>query len=54
MLVADLTRGAMADACIVTTDSAEGPVAHGLGLVIKRGRVVMTAIPHPMDVTVDM
>ncbi|HPY23811.1 MAG TPA: NDMA-dependent alcohol dehydrogenase [Mycobacterium sp.] len=55
VLVADLTRGAMADACIVTTDSAEGAyVAHGLSLVGKRGRVVMTAIPHPMDVTVDM
>lgn len=54
-LVAELTRGAMADACIVTTDSAEGAyVAQGLSLVGKRGRVVMTAIPHPTDMTVDM
>lgn len=54
-LVADLTRGAMADVCVVTTDSAEGAyVAHGLSLVGKRGRVVMTAIPHPTDMTVDM
>jgi NDMA-dependent alcohol dehydrogenase len=54
-LVADLTRGTMADACIVTTDSAEGTyVAQGLSLVGKRGRVVMTAIPHPTDITVDM
>lgn len=54
-LVADLTRGAMADVCVVTTDSAEGAyVAHGLSLVGKRGRVVMTAIPHPTDTSVDM
>lgn len=54
-LVADLTRGAMADVCVVTTDSAEGAyVAQGLSLVGKRGRVVMTAIPHPTDTTVDM
>ena len=54
-LVTDVTRGAMADVCVVTTDSAEGAyVAHGLSLVGKRGRVVMTAIPHPTDTTVDM
>ncbi len=54
-LVADLTRGAMADVCVVTTDSAEGAyVAQGLSLVGKRGRVVMTAIPHPTDTSVDM
>ncbi len=54
-LVSDLTRGAMADVCVVTTDSAEGAyVAHGLSLVGKRGRVVMTAIPHPTDTSVDM
>ncbi len=39
----------------MTTDSAEGAyVAHGLSLVGKRGRVVMTAIPHPTDTSVDM
>lgn len=54
-LVADLTRGAMADVCVVATDSAEGAyVAQGLSLVGKRGRVVMTAIPHPTDTQVDM
>jgi S-(hydroxymethyl)glutathione dehydrogenase/alcohol dehydrogenase len=54
-LVADLTRGAMADACIVTTGSAEGAyIAQALSLVGKRGRVVVTAIPHPTDMTVDM
>lgn len=54
-LVTDLTRGAMADVCVVTTDSAEGAyVAQGLSLVGKRGRVVMTAIPHPTDMQVDM
>lgn len=45
----------LADVCVVTTDSAEGAyVAHGLSLVSKRGRVVMTAIPHPTDTSVDM
>jgi S-(hydroxymethyl)glutathione dehydrogenase/alcohol dehydrogenase len=54
-LVTDLTRGTMADVCVVTTDSGEGAyVAQGLSLVGKRGRVVMTAIPHPTDTTVDM
>jgi NDMA-dependent alcohol dehydrogenase len=54
-VVAELTRGAMADVCVVTTDSAEGAyVAQALSLVGKRGRVVMTAIPHPTDTTVDM
>lgn len=54
-LVAELTRGQMADVCVVTTDCAEGAyVAQALSLVGKRGRVVMTAIPHPTDTTVDM
>ena len=54
-LITDLTRGTMADVCVVTTDSAEGAyVAQGLSLVGKRGRVVMTAIPHPTDMQVDM
>lgn len=54
-MITDLTRGTMADVCVVTTDSAEGAyVAQGLSLVGKRGRVVMTAIPHPTDTTVDM
>jgi Zn-dependent alcohol dehydrogenase len=54
-LLADLTRGQMADVCVVSTDSAEGAyVAQALSLVGKRGRVVMTAIPHPTDTCVDM
>jgi S-(hydroxymethyl)glutathione dehydrogenase/alcohol dehydrogenase len=54
-LVADLTRGRMADVCVVSTDHAEGRyVGEGLGLVGKRGRVVMTAIPHPTDTAVDL
>jgi S-(hydroxymethyl)glutathione dehydrogenase/alcohol dehydrogenase len=54
-LITDLTRGTMADVCVVTTDSAEGAyVAQALSLVGKRGRVVMTAIPHPTDTVVDM
>ncbi|VEG47116.1 alcohol dehydrogenase [Mycolicibacterium flavescens] len=54
-IVTDLTRGRMADVCVVTTDNAEGVhVGQGLSLVGKRGRVVMTAIPHPTDTSVDM
>lgn len=54
-LIADITRGTMADVCVVTTDSGEGAyVGQALSLVGKRGRVVMTAIPHPTDTTVDM
>lgn len=54
-IVTELTEGAMANVCVVTTDSCEGAyVAQALSLVGKRGRVVMTAIPHPGDTTVDM
>ncbi|GAY14908.1 NDMA-dependent alcohol dehydrogenase [Mycobacterium sp. shizuoka-1] len=54
-LIAEVTRGAMADVCVISTDIAEGRyVAEGLSLVGKRGRVVMTAIPHPTDTSVDM
>ncbi|QLL06485.1 NDMA-dependent alcohol dehydrogenase [Mycobacterium vicinigordonae] len=49
-IVTELTRGTLADVCVVTTDSAEGVyVAQALSLVGKRGRVVMTSIPHPTD-----
>ena len=52
---AEITRGQLADVCVVTTDSAEGAyVGQALSLVGKRGRVVMTAIPHPTDTTVEM
>ena len=54
-LVTELTRGQKANVCIVTTDVAEGAyVAQALSLVGKRGRVVITAVPHPTDTTVNM
>jgi S-(hydroxymethyl)glutathione dehydrogenase/alcohol dehydrogenase len=54
-ILSEITRGEMADVCVVTTDSAEGAyVGQALSLVGKRGRVVMTAIPHPTETTVDM
>lgn len=47
-VVADLTRGQLADACIITTGVAEGSyILPALSLVGKRGRVVVTAIGHP-------
>lgn len=54
-LVTDLTRGAMADVCVLTTDVAEGAyVAQALSLVGKRGRVVVTAVGRASDTRVDM
>jgi Zn-dependent alcohol dehydrogenase len=53
MIVAELTRGQLADACIITTDVAEGSyVGPALGLVGKRGRVVITAIGHPDEMSI--
>ncbi|MGQ0481142.1 MAG: NDMA-dependent alcohol dehydrogenase [Pseudonocardia sp.] len=47
-VVSELTRGKLADACIMTTDVAEGSyLAPALALVGRRGRVVVTAIGHP-------
>jgi S-(hydroxymethyl)glutathione dehydrogenase/alcohol dehydrogenase len=55
LLVTDLTRGRMAEVCVVTVDVAESAhVGQALSLVGKRGKVVMTAIPHPTDATVDL
>ncbi|MBS4729310.1 NDMA-dependent alcohol dehydrogenase [Mycobacterium sp. SM1] len=49
-LVSDLTRGKLADVCVLTTDVAEASyVGQALSLVGKRGRVVVTAIGHPED-----
>lgn len=49
-LVADLTRGRLADVCVITTDVAEGAyVGQALNLVGKRGKVVVTAIGHPTE-----
>jgi S-(hydroxymethyl)glutathione dehydrogenase/alcohol dehydrogenase len=52
-LINDLTRGQMADACVITTDVAEGRyTAEALSLVGKRGKVIVTAIGHPSETTV--
>jgi len=52
-MVTELTRGVMADACIITTDHAEpGYVAEALSLVGRRGKVIVTAIGHPTDTTI--
>jgi S-(hydroxymethyl)glutathione dehydrogenase/alcohol dehydrogenase len=51
-LITELTRGTMADACVITTDTAESAyVAEALSLVGKRGKVVVTAIGHPTELT---
>ncbi|MGH3635431.1 MAG: NDMA-dependent alcohol dehydrogenase [Mycobacterium sp.] len=51
-LITDLTHGVMADACVITTDNAEGAyVAEALSLVGRRGKVVVTAIGHPTELT---
>lgn len=53
-VVSQLTRGQLADACIITTDVAEGKyVGEALTLVGKRGRVVVTAVGHPDDTQID-
>ena len=54
-LVIELTHGQYADVCVVTTDTAEGPyLAQALSLIGKRGRVVVTALGHPADTSVEM
>lgn len=52
-LISDLTRGKLADVCVLTTDVAEAShVGEALALVGKRGRVVVTAIGHPDETTI--
>ncbi|MGA9491959.1 MAG: NDMA-dependent alcohol dehydrogenase [Mycobacterium sp.] len=52
-LIADLTRGQLADACIITTDVAESAyVGQALSLVGKRGKVIVTAIGHPTELSI--
>jgi S-(hydroxymethyl)glutathione dehydrogenase/alcohol dehydrogenase len=52
-VVSEITRGQLADACIITTGVAEGSdVLPALSLVGKRGRVVVTAIGHPEEQTI--
>ena len=54
-LVTELTHGRMADVCVVTVDVAESVhVGQALSLIGKRGRAVMTAIPHPTIGTVEL
>jgi NDMA-dependent alcohol dehydrogenase len=49
-LVNELTGGEMANVCVIATDTTEGSyLAQALSLVGKRGRVVVTAVPHPTD-----
>ena len=52
-VIAELTRGQLADACIITTDVAEAAyVGQALSLVGKRGKVVVTAIGHPTELSI--
>jgi len=54
-LVRELTRGAKAELCVITTDVGRGSyVAPALSLVGKRGRVVQTAMGSAADKTVDL
>lgn len=51
-VVSELTRGQLADVCVLTTDVAEGSyIEPALSLVGKRGRVIVTAIGHPDEHT---
>lgn len=52
-VITELTRGQLADACIITTSNAEGDqIQEALSLIGKRGRVVVTALGHPGDTAV--
>ncbi|MBV8930204.1 MAG: NDMA-dependent alcohol dehydrogenase [Mycobacteriaceae bacterium] len=54
-LVTELTDAAMANVCVLTVDVVEGAyIAQALSLVGKRGRVVMTGMPHPTDMSADI
>ena len=56
-LITELTRGRLAETCVITTDVAEGAyVGEALSLVGKRGKVIVTAIGHPtaLDVTASL
>ena len=54
-IVSEMTRGQLADAVILTTDVAESDyVGAALALAGKGGKVVITAIGHPEDTTVEM
>lgn len=54
-IVSELTQGQLADKAIITTDVAEGAyLGQALSLVGKGGRVVVTSIGHPDEMTADM
>ncbi len=54
-LIGDLTRGEMANVCVITTGVGRGAyIAKALSLVGKRGRVVQTAVAPASDTSVDM
>ena len=56
-IIAELTRGQLADICVITKDVSEGAdIAPALSLVGKRGKVVVTAIGHPsqMEITTNL
>jgi len=51
-IITELTRGQLADACVITTDVAEGAyIGEALSLVGKRGKVIVTAIGHPTELS---
>lgn len=51
--ISELTRGQLADVCVLTTDVAEGSyITPALSLIGKRGRVVVTAIGHPEETSI--
>lgn len=53
-IVSELTWGQLANSCIITTDNAESHyIGEALNIVGKRGKVVVTAIPHPEETTVE-
>jgi NDMA-dependent alcohol dehydrogenase len=54
-IVSELTRGQLAQSCLITTDVVEASyIREALSMVGKRGRVVVTAIAHPEGTTADM
>ena len=53
LIVAELTRGQMADSFIVTTDVAESDyIGPALDTVAKRGKVIVTAVAHPASMEI--
>ncbi|MDH6245072.1 NDMA-dependent alcohol dehydrogenase [Mycobacterium sp. OTB74] len=51
-IINELTWGQLADVCVITTDVAEADyLGPALSLVGKRGKVIVTAIGHPTDLT---